>query len=79
MFGGRVVYFANGAMRQYAQGAVRTRASTVRQRAAAAQAAGALVGGDLNLNIGAVASTGTALEDAMFELRRIRLGGGANA
>ncbi|MGY4935071.1 hypothetical protein ACWD7T_28950 [Streptomyces sp. 900116325] len=79
MFGGRVVYFANGAMRQYAQGAVRTRASTVRQRAAAAQAAGALVGGDLNLNIGAVASTGTALEDAMFELRRIRLGGGGNA
>ncbi|MFF1600833.1 hypothetical protein ACFVYV_25545 [Streptomyces mirabilis] len=79
MFGGRVVYFANGAMRQYAQGGVRTRASTVRQRAAAAQAAGALVGGDLNLNIGAVASTGTALEDAMFELRNIRLGGGGNA
>ncbi|MET7573416.1 hypothetical protein ABZT04_33700 [Streptomyces sp. NPDC005492] len=79
MFGGRVVYFANGAMRQYAQGGVRTRATTVRQRTAAAQAAGSLVGGDLNLNIGAVASTGTALEDAMFELRRIRLGGGGNA
>jgi hypothetical protein len=79
MFGGQVVYFANGALRQYAQGGVRTRATTVRQRAAAAQAAGALVGGDLNLNIGAVASTGTALEDAMFELRRIRLGGGGNA
>ncbi|MFF4543604.1 hypothetical protein ACFY1J_05065 [Streptomyces sp. NPDC001406] len=75
MFGGRVIYFANGALRQYAQGGVRTRATTVRQRAAAAQAAGSLVGGDLNLNIGAVDSTGTALEDAMFELRRIRLGG----
>ncbi|PNG22424.1 hypothetical protein [Streptomyces cahuitamycinicus] len=75
MFGGRVVYFANGALRQYAQGAVRTRATTARQRAAATQAAGTLVGGDLNLNIGAVANTGTALEDAMFELRRISLGG----
>ncbi|MFF4902279.1 hypothetical protein [Streptomyces sp. NPDC001068] len=75
MFGGRVVYFANGALRQYAQGGVRARAATVRQRASAAQAAASLVGGDLNLNIGAVDSTGTALDDAMFELRRIRLGG----
>ncbi|MFK0279553.1 hypothetical protein ACIQVL_03630 [Streptomyces sp. NPDC090499] len=75
MFGGRVVYFANGALRQYAQGGVRARATTVRQRAAATQAAASLVGGDLNLNIGAVDSTSTALDDAMFELRRIRLGG----
>jgi hypothetical protein len=79
-FGGAVVYPQRG-LATFANGGVRTsaRASTVRQRAAAAQAAGSLVGGDLNLNIGAVASTGTALEDAMFELRRIRLGGGANA
>ncbi|MEU6460342.1 hypothetical protein [Streptomyces sp. NPDC046976] len=75
MFGGRVIYFANGALRQYAQGGVRTRATTVRQRAAAAQASGSLVGGDLNLNIGAIDNTASALEDAMFELRRIRLGG----
>ncbi|MEE1764422.1 hypothetical protein [Streptomyces sp. SP18BB07] len=76
MFGGQVVYFANGALRQYAQGAVRsTSRSTVRARTGTAKSSSALVGGDLNLNIGAVASTATALEDAMFELTRIRLGG----
>ncbi|MGY1502897.1 hypothetical protein ACW4TU_41085 [Streptomyces sp. QTS52] len=80
MFGGQVVYFAQGALRQYANGAVRsTTASRPRSRTTTSTAAGALVGGDLNLNIGAVESTGNALEDAMFELRRIRLGGGANA
>lgn len=79
-FGGAVVYPQRG-LSTFANGGIRSsaRTSTVRQRAAAAQAASALVGGDLNLNIGAVASTGTALEDAMFELRRIRLGGGSNA
>jgi hypothetical protein len=77
MFGGQVVWFANGALRQYAQGAAPSSGvrSTVRSRTATAEAASPLVGGDLNLNIGAVANTGTALEDAMFELRRIRLGG----
>lgn len=77
MFGGQVVYFAQGALRQYANGGVRSAAnrSTVRARTATSPSSSALVGGDLNLNIGAVASTGTALEDAMFELTRIRLGG----
>ncbi|MER7497133.1 hypothetical protein ABT033_31610, partial [Streptomyces pharetrae] len=77
MFGGQVVYFANGALRQYAQGAVRSTEtkSIARSRTAMTEAAPALVGGDLNLTIGAVASTGTALQDAMFELHRIRLGG----
>jgi hypothetical protein len=80
MFGGMVVYPGQGGPRAFANGAVSlARSSSTRTvtapRSSAPQGAGALVGGDLNLNIGAVASTGTALEDAMFELRRIRLGG----
>ncbi|GAA5071044.1 hypothetical protein [Streptomyces similanensis] len=78
MFGGRVVYFAQGAMRQYASGAVRTSssASGVRTRTAAAQAVPALVGGDLNLTMaGKPMSPSEALGDALFELRRMRLGG----
>ncbi|MER6109387.1 hypothetical protein [Streptomyces hirsutus] len=76
IFGGMVVYPGRGALRNYAEGGLRTssKAST-RTRATAGQRSSALVGGDLNLNIGAVESTGTALEDAMFELRRISLGG----
>jgi hypothetical protein len=83
MFGGMVVYPGQGALKSFANGALSvarpapTRVTAT--RAAAPQGAGALVGGDLNMNIGAVASTGTALEDAMFELRRIRLGGDPNA
>ncbi|MFI5990293.1 hypothetical protein ACIBAC_00365 [Streptomyces sp. NPDC051362] len=75
-FGGAVVY-PKRAVSSFADGGVRTstRSSSVRARGAVAQAAAALVGGDLNLNIGAVDNTGTALDDAMFELRRIRLGG----
>lgn len=75
-FGGTVVY-PQRALSTFASGGIRTsgRATTVRQRAAVAQAAASLVGGDLNLSIGAVDSTATALDDAMFELRRIRLGG----
>lgn len=74
-FGGTVVY-PQSALSTFANGGVRTssRATTVRQRSTVSQAATALVGGDLNINVGAVASTGNALEDAMFELRRIRLG-----
>jgi hypothetical protein len=82
MFGGTVVYPGRGALRSFANGAlsmVRATTRSVAPRASVPQGAGALVGGDLNLNIGAVASTGTALEDAMFELRRIRQGGDPNA
>ncbi|WP_411147367.1 hypothetical protein [Streptomyces sp. A30] len=77
MFGGMVVYPDRGVLSSYAAGGVRsaTSRSATRTRTGATPASSALVGGDLNLNIGAVASTGTALEDAMFELRRIRLGG----
>ncbi|MEU1592768.1 hypothetical protein ABZ468_07880 [Streptomyces sp. NPDC005708] len=79
MFGGQVVYFAQGALRQYAQGALRSSSGGTVRRTAPIKGAAPLVGGDLNMTIGAVASTGTALEDAMYELRRIRLGGGFDA
>lgn len=79
MFGGRVVYFANGALRQYAKGAMttysagRTAGAT---RTAVPQAAPALVGGDLNLTMtGQPMSPSEALNGALFELRRIRRGG----
>ncbi|MGW3627869.1 hypothetical protein [Streptomyces sp. NPDC000880] len=79
MFGGRVVYFADGALRQFAQGAVSTYAGSRAQgttRPATAQASAALVGGDLNLTMtGAPMTPGAALSDALFELRRIRRGG----
>ncbi|SEE84130.1 hypothetical protein SAMN05216483_6741 [Streptomyces sp. 2131.1] len=77
MFGGQVVYFAQGALRQYAAGGVRSSsASTTRPRATTAPASTPLVGGDLNLNMtSAPTSAGQALSDAMFELRRIKLGG----
>ncbi|MFE4575734.1 TroA family protein [Streptomyces chartreusis] len=77
MFGGQVVYFAQGALRQYAAGGVRsTNSSTPRPRATVAPASSPLVGGDLNLNMtSAPTSPSQALGDAMFELRRIKLGG----
>lgn len=79
IFGGIVVYPGQGALRAYANGAVALHRSstrtTTRSRSAVPPGNSTLVGGDLNLNIGAVASTGTALQDAMFELRRIRMGG----
>ncbi|QOV40150.1 hypothetical protein IM697_18150 [Streptomyces ferrugineus] len=78
MFGGQVVYFAQGAMRQYASGAVRSSntASAARTRVSTAPAAAALVGGDLNLTMtGAPMTPGDALNSALFELRRIRRGG----
>ncbi|MFD3514917.1 hypothetical protein [Streptomyces sp. NPDC058657] len=82
-FGGRVVYFANGALRQQAQGAMplyrgtatAATASTPQQPGVPA-GNGALIGGDLNLTMtGAPMSPSQALTDAMFELRRIRRGG----
>ncbi|WP_030372346.1 hypothetical protein [Streptomyces rimosus] len=83
MFGGRVVYFANGALlRQQAQGAVSLYRGSATSPAAstpqhvAATAPRALVGGDLNLTMtGAPMSPSEALSSAMFELRRIRRGG----
>lgn len=81
LFGGRVVYFANGALSQFAQGAVSlhssSRGSTVTApRASTPQGAGSLVGGDLNLTMtGTPMGPGEALGEAMFELRRIRRGG----
>ncbi|MFG2795743.1 hypothetical protein [Streptomyces pseudovenezuelae] len=77
MFGGQVVYFAQGALRQYAAGGLRsTSTATTRPRASTAPAATPLVGGDLNLNMtSAPTSPSQALGDAMFELRRIKLGG----
>ncbi|MBK3639450.1 hypothetical protein [Streptomyces sp. MBT33] len=77
MFGGQVVYFAQGALRQYAAGGVRSSSPTTsRPRASTAPASTPLVGGDLNLNMtSAPISPSQALGDAMFELRRIKLGG----
>ncbi|MEU1355285.1 hypothetical protein ABZ410_15495 [Streptomyces cinnamoneus] len=77
-FGG-VVAWANGTLRQYAGGAVAVNRSTrgAAPRASVPQAAsGALIGGDLNLTMtGRPMNPGEALNDAMFELRRIRMGG----
>lgn len=77
MFGGQVVYFAQGALRQYAAGGLRSSSpTTTRPRASTAPASTPLVGGDLNLNMtSAPTSPSQALGDAMFELRRIKLGG----
>ncbi|MFI1201605.1 hypothetical protein ACH4VR_19500 [Streptomyces sp. NPDC020883] len=77
-FGG-VVAWANGTLRQYADGAVTLNRST---RAAAPRSAvtptgtPALIGGDLNLTMTSQPmNPGEALNNAMFELRRIRRGG----
>ncbi|MFG3132883.1 hypothetical protein ACGFZU_34945 [Streptomyces tendae] len=78
MFGGQVVYFDQGALRQYASGGVRSTAArgATRRAAAAPAATPALVGGDLNLTMTSAPMTpGEALDDAMFELRRMRMGG----
>ncbi|MGW2496270.1 hypothetical protein ACWCV2_17430 [Streptomyces pseudogriseolus] len=78
MFGGQVVYFAQGALRQYASGGLRSSAASLPSRSvtAAATAAAALVGGDLNLTMtGQPMTPGDALNSALFELRRIRRGG----
>ncbi len=81
IFGGMVVYPGQG-VQAFANGAVNLARSTSNARAATTprtavgRAAGALVGGDLNLTMtSAPMSPSQALGDAMFELRRIRLGG----
>ncbi|MFE3139620.1 hypothetical protein [Streptomyces scopuliridis] len=78
-FGG-VVAWANGALRQYADGGVAVARGTraAAPRASAPQALSpALVGGDLNLTMTAVPMRpGEALDETMYELRKIRLGGG---
>ncbi|MFE1206332.1 hypothetical protein ACFW5V_32115 [Streptomyces sp. NPDC058762] len=77
MFGGQVVYFAQGAMRQYASGGVRSTAArgSTRRAATTPATAPALVGGDLNLTLTSEPMTpGEALNDAMFELRRMKMG-----
>jgi hypothetical protein len=80
-FGGAVAWFADGGFasskaaalydsaRPYSTGAVR------RTSPESASAAAPLVGGDLNVNVGSVGTTRDALGEAMFELRRIKLGG----
>ncbi|MFE3644871.1 hypothetical protein ACFXOM_28495 [Streptomyces sp. NPDC059169] len=77
-FGGTVVY-PERALSQFANGAVslsRSISSSRTRPAAMSAAAAALVGGDLNLTMtGAPMKPGEALNDAMFELRRIRRGG----
>ncbi len=77
IFGGMVVYPGRGALRNYAAGGIRTSGvAAARTRTAVAAAAAALVGGDLNLTMTSAPMTPSqALGDAMFELRRIRLGG----
>ncbi|MFI9078806.1 hypothetical protein ACIGW8_20405 [Streptomyces sioyaensis] len=77
MFGGQVVYFAQGALRQYAAGGMRySSSSRNKPRATTAPTLNPLVGGDLNLTMNSTPmSPSQALGDAMFELRRIKLGG----
>ncbi|MFB6525256.1 hypothetical protein [Streptomyces sp. NPDC056399] len=78
-FGGTVVYPGRNTQ-QFADGAVRLHQSARPAPAAratpSAGPAPALVGGDLNLTMTNGATTpGEALNDALFELRRIRRGG----
>ncbi|MGW7090111.1 hypothetical protein ACWGH2_42380 [Streptomyces sp. NPDC054871] len=82
IFGGTVMYPGEGALRQFANGAVsmygnrNTRRTATASRASVPQGNTALVGGDLNINVGAVSTVGGAMEEAMWELRKIRLAGG---
>jgi hypothetical protein len=76
IFGGMVVYPGRGALSNYADGGIRTGGSSSRLRSTIAAAAAALVGGDLNLTMtSAPMSPSQAINDAMFELRKIKLGG----
>ncbi|MFD4933427.1 hypothetical protein [Streptomyces virginiae] len=81
-FGGMVVYpgqaTGSGALSQFANGAVSMHQSSriTAPRPAVPTGNTALVGGDLNLTLtGAPMTPGEALNDAMFELRRIKRGG----
>ncbi|MGW0033082.1 hypothetical protein ACWDXD_25105 [Streptomyces sp. NPDC003314] len=79
-FGGTVVYPGRD-LKQFADGALRlqqgaARAGRPRRAVSSAKAPTALVGGDLNLHMsGDTTSPREAISDAMFELRRIKLGG----
>nr|WP_202539224.1 hypothetical protein [Streptomyces sp. SID8379] len=75
-FGGMVVY-PGRALQQYANGGVRSTSPASSSRTATTQqATAALVGGDLNLTMTSQPTTpGEALNDALFELRRMRRGG----
>ncbi|MFD0353006.1 hypothetical protein ACFVHW_04540 [Streptomyces sp. NPDC127110] len=76
IFGGMVVYPEAGALQQYANGALSLRAGTAATTRSLAAAAPSLIGGDLNLTLtGAPMSPGEALNETMYELRRIRRGG----
>ncbi|MFJ5143064.1 hypothetical protein [Streptomyces sp. NPDC088707] len=79
IFGGMVVYPGGGALRAFANGAVTMRGSSSAApvgRAAVPTGNSALVGGDFNLTMtGQPMTPGEAISDAMFEFRRIRLGG----
>ncbi|MCD9904637.1 hypothetical protein LUR56_40195 [Streptomyces sp. MT29] len=82
MFGGTVLYPGRQKVTAFADGGIKTNRSPgpapVRRAVAphASTPQAALVGGDLNLNIASVGTVNDALDDAMFQLRRIRLGGG---
>lgn len=78
-FGGTVVYPGRN-VQQFADGAVRlhqsARPAPAARATTSAGPAPALVGGDLNLTMtNGPTSPGEALNDALFELRRIRRGG----
>ncbi|MFD3815106.1 hypothetical protein ACFWRZ_08570 [Streptomyces rubiginosohelvolus] len=83
MFGGMVVYPGRAPVRTFENGAVSMHRNSRPAREATAPRAAvpqgntsALVGGDLNLNIASVGTVKNAFDDALFELRRLRLGGG---
>ncbi|MER8103299.1 hypothetical protein [Kitasatospora sp. NPDC094016] len=76
MFGGHIVYNAAGALRQPALTAADLyRSSQYTVRSTPAAQASALVGGDLIITRSDRESSGDALQGAMFQLRRARLGG----
>ncbi|MGW0562958.1 hypothetical protein ACWDZ4_20620 [Streptomyces sp. NPDC003016] len=81
IFGGKVVYFADGGVNQPPSSAAESLHRTSRAGRAAAprasvpQGNSALVGGDLNIHVGAVGTVRNALDDAMYELQRIQMGG----
>ncbi|MFD7763554.1 hypothetical protein [Streptomyces microflavus] len=81
-FGGAVAWYRDGGLNGPARSAALDVNTAARRSAAPTQRTGdssantSLVGGDLNLNIASVGDVTNAFEDAMFQLRRFRLGGG---
>ncbi|MFD4794982.1 hypothetical protein [Streptomyces anulatus] len=80
MFGGMVLYPGRQNVSSHADGGIKTnRSPRTAERITAPRAntpEASLVGGDLNLNIASVGTVRDAFDDALFELRRFRLGGG---